>query len=117
MLLETNVFGELMDALSKNYKYIFVDAPPLGLVSDGERIGNMCDGAILCVRSGITPKAIVRDSIRQLERAGCPLLGVVLNRVNENKGGYYHSYYGKYYGRRYGTYYYGYGYGDHKDKG
>ena len=110
MLLENEAFGNLLDALSKHYKYVFVDAPPLGMVSDGEKIGNLCDGAILCVRAGETPKGVVRESIRQLERAGCPLIGVVLNRVNESKGGYgrygkYGKYgqYGKYYGNYYGT--------------
>ena len=105
MLLESSRFSELLDALARHYRYVFVDAPPLGLVSDGERIGNMCDGAILCVRSGVTPKGVVRESVRQLERAGCPLLGIVLNRVDESKGGY--GRYGKYghYGKYYGTYY------------
>lgn len=106
MLLETEVFGKLLDDMAAKYRYVFVDAPPLGLVSDAERIGNLCDGAILCVRSGETSKRVVKESVRQLERAGCPLLGIVLNRVNENKGGYgkygkygkYGSYYGKYYG-------------------
>lgn len=108
MLLESPKFAELLDAMAEKYRYVFIDAPPLGLVSDGERIGNMCDGAILCVRSAATPKGVVRESVRQLERAGCPLLGIVLNRVNESKGGYYHSYYGK----RYGGSYYGKYYGD-----
>ena len=110
MLLENNRFPELLDAVARHYRYVFVDAPPLGLVSDGERIGNFCDGAILCVRSAYTSKAVVRDSVRQLERAGCPLLGIVLNRVNEAKSGYYKSYYGRKYGSRYGkygAYYYG----------
>ena len=109
MLLESDRFKVLLDGLAKRYRYVFIDAPPLGLVSDGERIGNLCDGAILCVRSAATPKGVVRESVRQLERAGCPLLGIVLNRVNENKGGYdgkkyggkygrYYSYYGNYYG-------------------
>jgi capsular exopolysaccharide synthesis family protein len=108
MLLESNRFKEMLDALAKHYRYVFIDAPPLGLVSDGERIGNMCDGAILCVRSGITPKGVVRESVRQLERSGCPLLGIVLNRVDESKGGYgRYGKYGKYghYGKYYGTYY------------
>ena len=108
MLLEINRFKEMLDALAKHYRYVFIDAPPLGLVSDGERIGNMCDGAILCVRSGITPKGVVRESVRQLERSGCPLLGIVLNRVDESKGGYgRYGKYGKYghYGKYYGTYY------------
>lgn len=116
MLLETEVFGKLLDDMAEKYRYVFVDAPPLGMVSDAERIGNLCDGAILCVRSGSTPKGVVKESARQLERAGCPLLGIVLNRVNENKGGYgkygrygrygrygHYGHYGKYYGRYYGT--------------
>ena len=107
MLLDTETFGRLLDELAEKYRYVFVDAPPLGLVSDAERIGNMCDGAILSVRSGVTPKGVVKESVRQLERAGCPLLGIVLNRVNENKGGYgkYGKYgkYGGYYGNYYGT--------------
>lgn len=105
MLLESNVFSTLVNGLADHYRYVFIDAPPLGLVSDAERIGNMCDGAILCVRSGVTPKGVVKESVRQLERAGCPLLGIVLNRVNENKGGY--GKYGKYgkYGGYYGSYY------------
>jgi capsular exopolysaccharide synthesis family protein len=107
MLLESDRFKVLLDGLAKRYRYVFVDAPPLGLVSDGEKIGNLCDGAILCVRSGATPKGVVRESIRQLERAGCPLLGIVLNRVNENKGGYYGKKYGGKYGKygKYGSYY------------
>ena len=117
MLLESRRFSNLLLALQDHYKYVFIDAPPLGLVSDGEKIGNLCDGAILCVRSAITPKGVVRESVRQLERAGCPLLGIVLNRVDESKGGYgkygrygrYGRYgkYGKYghYGKYYGTYY------------
>lgn len=105
MLLEGEGLEQLLNELAEKYRYVFVDAPPLGLVSDGERIGNICDGAILCVRSGETPKGVVRDSIRQLERAGCPLLGIVLNRVSEAKSGYYKSYYGRKYGKYYSDYY------------
>lgn len=107
MLLENRRFEELLDTMAERYRYVFIDAPPLGLVSDGERIGNICDGAILCVRGGSTSKSVVRDSIRQLERAGCPLLGIVLNRVDTSKNGYYHKYYGKKYGYYSNQYYYG----------
>ena len=108
MLLETAKFEELLDTMAEQYRYVFIDAPPLGMVSDAERIGSYCDGAILSVRSGVTPKGAVRESVRQLERAGCPLLGIVLNRVGDSKTGYYSRYYGKYgrYGK-YGGQYYG----------
>ena len=64
MLLDTEVFGKMLDEMADKYRYVFVDAPPLGMVSDAERIGNMCDGAILCVRSAMTPKGVVKESVR-----------------------------------------------------
>ena len=99
MLLENNKFDEMLKYAEENYRYVFIDAPPLELVSDGESIASKCDGAILCIRGSMTSKAIVKNSINRLERAGCPILGVVLNRVNSSKKGY-----GKYYGKKY---YYG----------
>ncbi len=102
MLLESHRFEEMLDYMAENYRYVFIDSPPLNLVSDGERIGSMCDGAILVVRGGETSRNMVRNSIQMLERAGCPLLGIVLNRVKGSKGGYYYKRYGGYYGGKYG---------------
>ena len=104
MLLEGSRFAGLLQVLSHTYRYVFLDVPPLGLVSDAELIGNLCDGALLVVRAGVTPRGIVRNSIAQLERAGCPLLGIILNRAGAGNGKY-----GKYYGR-YGSKYYTDGY-------
>ena len=108
MLFESRKFTEMMRYTGSHYRYVFIDAPPLGLVSDGELIGSKCDGAILCVRAGMTSRRIVRNSIQQLERAGCPILGIVLNRVG-GSGKSYGKYYGKkYYGKKYyGDKYYG----------
>ena len=106
MLLDGERFSQLLDQLGGEYRYVFLDVPPLGLVSDGERVGHLCDGAILVVRSGVTSRSIVRDSVAQLQRAGCPLLGIVLNRAGAGSSKYYHKYYGKYYGKYYKDEYY-----------
>ena len=96
LLLESNRFKEMLNELGEKYRYVFIDAPPLDFVSDGERMGHLCDGAILVVRAGATPKRLVKNCIGQLERAGCPMLGIVLNRVDGSKGGYYSKYGGHY---------------------
>lgn len=109
-LIEGKKIRDMFKALEQEYRYVLVDAPPLNLVADGERIGSYCDGAILVVAGGVTSKKLIRNSVRQLERAGCPLLGVVLNRVEGASGGYYYKRYGakKYYGNKYyGSHYYG----------
>lgn len=98
LLLESKKLSDTLNELADAYRYVFIDAPPLNLVSDGERIGSICDGAILVARGGTTPKSIVKNSVRQLERAGCPLLGIVLNRVKGSGSGYYYKQYGGKYG-------------------
>ena len=121
MLLEGKKLPAMLKYMAANYRYVFIDVPPLAIVSDGERIASMCDGVVLTVRGGVTSRHLVRRTIQQLERSGCPLLGIVLNRVGGAGTGYYSKYYGsKYYGSKYyGSKYYGgsvYGEGNNKRK-
>lgn len=107
-LLEDQRFSEMLDRLAGEYRFVIIDSPPLGSVSDGALVASMCDGAVLIVRAGTTPKALIRQSLHEIEQAGCKLLGTVLNRA-EVKSRAYGKYYGKY------SYGYGYGYGYEKD--
>lgn len=113
-LLEDPRFGELLDRLAEDYRYVIIDTPPLDNISDGALIASMSDGAVLVVRCGETPKALVRQSLQQLDRVGCPVLGTVLNRA-EIKSGAYKKYYGRY-GKKYGSYYGSYYGGDTSEK-
>lgn len=105
-LLEDPRMEELLDKLAEDYRYVIIDSPPLDSVADGALVASLCDGVILVVRSGMTSKRLVRQSLLQLERVGCRLLGMVLNRV-ETKSRAYMKYYGRY--GKYGDYsnYYG----------
>ena len=104
LLLQTERFSGLLDALTRVFDYVLVDTPPLNSVSDGDLIASHCDGALLVVRSGVTPRNLIAGSLKQLERAGCELMGVVLNRVEAKSNPYYYKY-GKY--GYYNDYYYG----------
>ena len=98
---------ELLDRLAEDYRYVIIDTPPLDNISDGALIASMSDGAVLVVRCGETSKALVRQSLQQLDRVGCPVLGTVLNRAEIRSGAYkkYYNRYGKKYGDYYGAYY------------
>lgn len=113
-LFEDPRFEGLLNQLSEDYRYVIIDSPPLVDVSDGALIASLCDGAVLIVRSGYTSKKLVKQSVQQLERVDCKLLGMVLNRVETNSHTY-SKYYGRYgYGKSMGEYY---GYGkDTSDK-
>lgn len=102
-MLEDERFEQLFDLLSEEYRYVIVDSPPLDSVSDSSLIAPFCDGVIFIVRSGRTSRKLVKASLKQLERTGCRLLGIVLNRV-EVKSRVYKKYYGKY-SKRYNSYY------------
>lgn len=98
LLLEGDRFDTLLETLRRSFDYVIVDTPPLGIVSDGQLIAAKCDGCILVVRAHSTSRAAVKNSLQQLKTVDCPLLGVVLNRVENGKSkGYYSKTYGSYY--------------------
>lgn len=97
VLLEDAKFSELLSKLTEEFRYVIIDSPPLDNVADGALIASMCDGAVMVIRSGYVPKKIIKQSIGQIENAGCKLLGTILNRVqisNKKYGRY--GRYGKY---------------------
>lgn len=103
ILLQSERFPQMLDALAEKFDYVLVDTPPLTNVADGDLIASHCDGAILVVRGGVTPRNLIASSLKQLDRAGCELMGVVLNRVEEKDNPHYYKYtkygyYSKYYG-------------------
>ncbi|HJB18480.1 MAG TPA: CpsD/CapB family tyrosine-protein kinase [Candidatus Bariatricus faecipullorum] len=106
-LLETNRFKGMVESLRKVYDYIIIDCPPMGLVIDPAIIARQSDGIILVVESAKTKYRLAQDVKAKLEYTGCPVLGVVLNKVERGKQkGYYSKYYGKEYKKNgYGSYY------------
>lgn len=101
-LLEDPRLEELFNELSEHYRYIIVDTPPLVNIADGALVASLCDGAVLVVRAGETSKTLVKQSLSQLERVDCKVLGIVLNRAEVASRSYY-RHYGKY--KKYGDYY------------
>ncbi len=105
ILLEGDRFSSLIESLRRSFDYVIIDTPPMTLVSDAQFMADKCDGCILVVRAHETSRYLVRNSVLQLRQAGCPLLGVVLNRVKADRQRYYGRYYGRYGGKYYGKYY------------
>ncbi|OUP27855.1 CpsD/CapB family tyrosine-protein kinase [Faecalibacterium sp. An192] len=122
ILLESPNFTKMLEYCEQRFAYVLVDTPPLGSVADALNITRHCDGSVLVIHSGSTPRKVVLDSVQMLKRAESPLLGVVLNRadVNGRSSAYYHRYYhSNYYyknGYRYGSYGYGSGHGHSRNK-
>lgn len=106
-LLETSRFKGMIESLRKVYDYVIIDCPPMGLVVDAAIIARYSDGIILVLESAKTKYRLAQDVKAKLDLTGCPVLGVVLNKVERKKNkGYYNKYYGKEYRKKgYGDYY------------
>ncbi|MDY2698412.1 MAG: polysaccharide biosynthesis tyrosine autokinase [Lachnospiraceae bacterium] len=106
-LLGGSKFKELLEQMRKIFDYVIVDTPPLGSVIDAAVASQSCDGTVLVVESNAVSYRFVQRVKEQLDKAGCRILGVVLNKVDMSSKGYYGhygNYYGKYYGKYYGRY-------------
>lgn len=88
--------GDLLEELQTQFDLILIDCPPLLGFGDSIKIASLADGVLLVAHSGTTQQAQLASSLRHLNSVQARLLGVVLNRVNTDRGGeysYYHNYY------------------------
>jgi len=90
-LLSGPRFGRLLDEVRKQFDYIIIDAPPLGVFTDANLLINRADSAILVVRASKTRYAVVDRLLEQLPRER--MLGVVLNRadIKLDENAYYYQ--------------------------
>jgi len=113
-LLGKERFSTMVSQVREEYDYVIIDCPPLGSVIDAAVVAKCCDGAAIVVETDGVSYHIVQRVKEQLEKSGCRILGVILNKVEVAAKGY--GRYGKYYGRYYyNSYYNNYGnYGEEK---
>ncbi len=80
-----------------HFDHLVLDSPPLHLVTDATILSTLVDGVVLVVECGSTGRGALVRAHRILENAGARVLGVVLNKTDLSRDGYYGSYYGGYY--------------------
>jgi capsular exopolysaccharide synthesis family protein len=96
-LLSGPTYARLLTDVRRMFDYVIIDAPPLGIFTDANVLINKADGALLVVRSGKTRYNAVDKILEHLPRER--MLGVVLNRVDEqiDQSSYYYQH--RYYNR------------------
>lgn len=91
-LLSSPRLGETLTSFRELYDYILVDCPPVGMVVDAAIIAKNADAAIVVIEPGQVKRKHACEVKEKLESAGCPILGVVLNKVERSRGKYYRKY-------------------------
>lgn len=104
-LLGAGLFKKFIRQAAENFDYVLIDTPPIGSVTDAAVVSQCCDGMCLVLSANEISYKFAQKVKDQLEKTGCRILGVILNKVRIRKNGYYGRYYGKYYGKYYGSYY------------
>ncbi|HVS19219.1 MAG TPA: CpsD/CapB family tyrosine-protein kinase, partial [Planctomycetota bacterium] len=77
-LLASDRMRALLRTLKQRYSYVVVDTPEATTTSDASVLGSICDGILLVVRQGWTPKHYVEATHNQLEALGGNVLGTCL---------------------------------------
>jgi succinoglycan biosynthesis transport protein ExoP len=80
-LLSSEAMSQWLDDARKAFDYVILDTPPIQLVADAIVLAHLTDGAVLCVRSGETPREAVTSTRDRILRSGIRVLGVLLNGV------------------------------------
>jgi capsular exopolysaccharide synthesis family protein len=88
-LLSSEAMIRFLREMGERYDAIVFDAPPLNLVTDAALLGTLADGVVLVARAGVTEEEPLQFAIDQIERVRAPLLGTVLNGVDERRQAYY----------------------------
>lgn len=92
-LLGSKRMVEFIKKAEEQFDVVLLDAPPVLAVTDAQVLSKVSDGVLLLSSYGSTEKKALVKSKEQLDKVGAKLLGVILNKVKDNKD----SYYGKYY--------------------
>ena len=96
-LLSGPSYARLLTEVRRMFDYIIIDAPPLGIFTDANVLMSRADAGLLVVRAGKTRYSAVEKLLLQMPKER--LLGVVLNRTDEqpDQASYYYQH--RYYNR------------------
>lgn len=100
--LSSKEFAAALAALRKRYDRIFIDTPPVALVSDALVILPLVDGSIYSIFFNKVRRKAVQFCVQRMSDLNVPSFGAVLNGLDQNIGGYYYQHY---YDKSYKQYY------------
>lgn len=96
-LLSSKKIKNFIEKLKEDYDMVLFDAPPVGYVTDAAVLSTNIDGVILVCAVGQAIINGAKNAIALLQKVNANILGVVINKIPVNEGGYYKYHYYQYY--------------------
>lgn len=87
-LLMNGTLKEVLDLLKKQFDYVFVDVPPVNIVTDVTILSRYVPNVILIASIGKSKIKLLEETKKVLLRNKCNILGVIANRVPIHKQSY-----------------------------
>jgi capsular exopolysaccharide synthesis family protein len=94
-LLGSQKFAQILARLRDEYDFIFIDAPPILMVTDAVLIAQLVDGVVLVARAGVTRRTFLLRVLDLMAGSRRKVLGVILNAA-DMRSAEYRSAYGYY---------------------
>lgn len=94
-LLASERMDKLLEFVKEHYDCVFIDTPPINIVTDATVFAQKSTGYIIVVKANISDTSDVKTAVSSLQHIDGTILGFVLNDILPNNRKNY-SYYKKY---------------------
>lgn len=88
-LIGNEMLDWLLSGLAEAFDCIFIDTPPVGLVSDAAYLAEKVTGYLMVIRSRHSEFPTVQHAVDTLKTLNGNIVGFLLNDVEEKSSGYY----------------------------
>jgi capsular exopolysaccharide synthesis family protein len=94
-LMASNRMDKLLEFVKEHYDCVFIDTPPINLVTDSTVFAEKSTGYVLIIKTDTTDLQDVKTAVSTLDHIGANILGFVMNDTNSKRKKHY-SYYRRY---------------------
>lgn len=95
-ILNSNRIRSFVEETKEYFDYVFIDTPPIGIVSDAGIVSTYSDGVILIAASNEVDDNVIKLSKERLVKVNANIIGCILNKFDYKNHNEY-EYYGYYY--------------------
>lgn len=96
-MIESGALDELIEWLRRNYTYVIIDSPPMGIVAEATQLMKYASHILFVCRNNYTRKDVYTDVLNMFHTNRIENFDVVFNDmdIDKSKYGHYRDYYKK----------------------
>lgn len=95
-LLSSSRMEQLLDIVGKHYDYVFIDTPPVTVVSDAFLMNELTAGIVFVIKEGHTTHGAIAEALERVKMTNGKVLGFMKVNCNRKGSGTYKTYKYKY---------------------